>query len=219
MKIVAISDTHGQHDHVIFKEKADVLVFAGDWTRGRDVDLQETDKFLKWLDKQPFEYKVIIAGNHEMQVEADPIGFRELLKTYNITYLEDESVTIKGVKFYGSPYSNEFCNWAFMGSEEKLKDVYKNIPNDTNVLITHGPAYRCFDKVRHPYGGDNHVGSKVVRDRKASLKHLQLHICGHIHESGGCNKSGNVVSINASVLNASYDMVHDPYYVTLKETE
>ena len=31
----------------------------------------------------------------------------------NCIYLEDSSVTVYGVKIYGSPYQPEFGNWAF----------------------------------------------------------------------------------------------------------
>jgi len=28
-------------------------------------------------------------------------------------YLENSSITVEGYKFWGSPYSLEFCNWGF----------------------------------------------------------------------------------------------------------
>jgi len=60
----------------------------------------------------------------------------------NCTYLEDSSVTIEGYKIHGSPWTPEFCGWAFMLENEKdMLKKWKMIPDDTDILITHGPPY------------------------------------------------------------------------------
>ena len=214
MKICCISDTHGKHRDLDLSEyKADVLIHAGDWTGGRDLGLSETAGFLSWFSQQPFTYKICIAGNHEVQVEAGEDHFRELLLMYpDIIYLQDSSVTIKNINFYGSPYSNEFFDWAFMEDEYDLINRWRLIPYDTNVLITHGPAYGCHDLVKHAYGRDPHVGSKSLTKRKQELLGtLKCHISGHIHENGSkVVTSGNLQNVCASVLDEKYQLVNNP---------
>lgn len=221
MTICAISDTHGKHHELSLSEyPADVLVHAGDWTGGRDLGLSETLDFLEWLEEQPFKHKVLIAGNHETQVEADLDHFKKVLAftAPSVTYLHDSEVVISGIKFYGSPYSNEFCNWAFMENDLELEKRWNKIPEDTNVLITHGPAYRCNDLIANQWGGfDPNVGSKSLRYKKLALQDsLKLHISGHIHEAYGIVITKNVININASILDEKYRLVNEPIVTTLK---
>jgi len=213
MIICAISDTHGKHKELdLTKYPADVLVHAGDWTGGRDLGLSETINFLDWLSAQPYNHKVFIAGNHELQIEADEDKFRELLLMYpDIIYLQDSEVVIDGIKFYGSPYSNEFYNWAFMAEDNELSKIWDKIPDNTNVLVTHGPAYGCHDQVKRAYGRDNCVGSKSLKHKKLSLQGtLKAHISGHIHEAYGVNTSNGCTDICASVLDERYKLVNKP---------
>ena len=215
MKICCISDTHGSHHQLDMTQyKADMLVFAGDWTRGRDLALGETEDFLDWLDEQPYKHKVVIAGNHEVTVERYEEDFNTLIAAYpDITYLNNESATIDGIKFYGSPYSNEFCNWAFMEEEVLLIDIWDKIPDDTNVLITHGPAYGCNDLVNNFYSRDPHVGSQSLSYRKKELKDLKVHISGHIHEAYGINTTGDTINVCPSILNEKYQLTNKPIIV------
>ncbi len=54
---------------------------------------------------------------------------------------------IEGLKFYGSPWQPTFHNWAFnLDRGEEIKKVWDKIPNDTDVLITHGPPFGILDK-------------------------------------------------------------------------
>lgn len=212
MKITAISDTHWQHDKLdLSKYPADVLVHAGDWTKGKDLGLTETIAFFKWFAKQPFKYKICIAGNHELQVEATGDNFIHITNRHkDMIYLNNSEVTIDGIKFYGSPYSNEFGNWAFMGNDVALSKVWAKIPDDTNVLITHGPAYGCNDLVKRSYGTDPHVGSKSLYYRKLSIQDsLQAHISGHIHEAYGISTT-KCINVCASVLDEKYKLINNP---------
>ena len=213
MKLCCISDTHGRHhDLDLSKYPADVLVFAGDWTRGRDLGLSETADFLQWLSEQPYKHKVFICGNHELQVEASTTQFDEMLLMYpGITYLQDSEVIIDDIKFYGSPYSNEFCNWAFMENDVELSKIWDAVPDDTQVLLTHGPAYNCNDLVKRSYGNDPHVGSKSLHYRKLALQDsLRVHISGHIHEAYNVDTSSRCINICPSVLNERYELVNEP---------
>jgi hypothetical protein len=50
-------------------------------------------------------------------------------------------VIIEGVKIYGSPWLPSYHDWAFNLERggEVLKQKWEQIPNGTDVLITHGP--------------------------------------------------------------------------------
>jgi len=213
MKLCCISDTHGRHEDLNLSEfPADVLVYAGDWTKGRDLGLSETTNFLDWLSEQPFKRKVFIAGNHERQVEANEEYFLKMLEAYpTIDYIHHKSLVIDGIKFYGSNYSNEFYDWAFMGNEVELTKIWAKIPKDTNVLITHGPAYGTNDKVVNTYGRDPHVGSKSLHHRKLAIQDsLKVHVSGHIHEAYNILDKGVCVNVCASVLDEKYRLVNKP---------
>jgi len=218
MQITTLSDTHGHHHELDLSQyPADVLIHAGDWTRGKDLGLSETQDFLEWFSQQPYNHLICIAGNHELQVEAFEDHFRELLLMYpNIIYLQDSSVTIDDIKFYGSPYSNKFFQWAFMEEEFYLSHRWDKIPDDTNVLITHGPAYGSGDLVRNTYSDDPHVGSKSLKFRKLAIQDsLRLHVSGHIHEAYGTTTTGNCTNVCASVLDERYRLINKPVLVEI----
>lgn len=217
MKIVMISDTHGQHHGLTMSDHpGDCLVHAGDWTGGSDLGFSETRDFLEWFAEQPYKHLICIAGNHERQVEASPKSLQIILNEFpNITYLNNSSCLLGTLKVFGSPYSNEFFNWAFMRDDEGLSEIWEGIPEDTDILITHGPAYKCNDKVVRSYG-DPHVGSQSLANRKLELTNLILHVSGHIHEAYGMDLGTKVTSVCASVLNEKYKLVNEPITVSMQ---
>ena len=207
--IVSISDTHTKQNNIklpkLDTNYTNVLVHAGDFSH----DKSSFFEFLIWYgSKEEYDYRILIAGNHD--VIAERMGYKkmyELCKECGIIYLQDTSVTIEGVKFYGSPYSNFFCNWAFMEYEHKLKKIWANIPDDTNVLITHGPSYGVLDEV---YQGimEPNAGSTTLRDRTLELKELKYHFVGHIHEGGmKIYKDEGFTTYNSSIVDERYKMI------------
>lgn len=224
MKIVCISDTHNLHGKVTLPA-GDVLVHAGDaCLRGT---LEEFAAFCNWLAAQPHQYKLFVPGNHDFCVERDPALCRNLLTRAGARLLIDQSVTINGVKFYGTPWVPNLSGWAFYASAQRLRDRFADIPNDTQVLITHGPPSGELDlipgavAVGDPHGleedewTDNdglHVGSMALLQRTRQLKALQLHIFGHIHESAGRNER----SVNAAICDRHYKATNPPIVVDVE---
>ena len=87
----------------------DILIHAGDMTpRGEKKDLEKVNK---WLGTLPHKHKIIIAGNHDFAFEKTPAEARSWFT--NAIYLEDESITLEGLKIYGSPWQPKFHNMAF----------------------------------------------------------------------------------------------------------
>lgn len=193
MKIVALSDTHAEHRHVTVPD-GDVLVFAGDlMTCGRR--FAEVVSFCQWFKSQPHKYKILVAGNHDRLFESQlPMCRGEMGAT--VRYLQDSGTEIDGIKFWGSPYQPWFMDWAFnVHRGEQIKRHWDLIPADTDVLITHGPAYGVLDQMT-PEGLTSSWGSKLIippsehlgcEELRTAVDRVnpKVHIFGHIHGSHG----------------------------------
>jgi len=206
MKLVLISDTHTYHSHVPLPE-GDVLIHAGDATwRGT---LPELTPFLNWFGKQPHKHKILIAGNHDHLFQKEPSLARNLIPN-NVTYLEDSGVTINGVNFWGSPWQPWFHNWAFnLERGPEIRKKWKMIPDDTHVLITHGPPMGILDEVASFHNNSmvlEHVGCEELRDRIKQMAHLKLSVFGHIHEAHGIMSVNGTTFVNASICDHSYNV-------------
>ena len=211
MKITLISDTHNKHKFVTNDlPGGDLLIHAGDISSmGYEHEIRE---FCKWFNNiDNYTHKVFIAGNHDWGFQNNVEIVKEILDFYeNITYLQDNS-TLLGedmVSVYGSPWQPEFYNWAFNLPRQgvELKEKWDNIPNNTDILITHGPAYGYVDKV---IGRTENLGCELLTERIKELK-PKIHVCGHIHTGYGYTFDGDTHYINASVLNESYVYYNKP---------
>jgi len=217
MKILCISDTHGKHNQIPLEwlEPADIIIHAGDISNVGE--LKEIESFCSWFSKlDQYTHKIFIAGNHDFgfqRFNADYDEVMSLLKTYpNITYLMDSEIVIDGIKFYGSPWQPEFFNWAFnLKRGTPLRDKWNLIPLDTDVLITHGPAYGFLDMT--PNG--EYVGCEDLLDVIATKLKIQAHICGHIHCGYGTAYREGIQFINASTLNERYDVHNEPILIEI----
>lgn len=208
MKVICISDTHGRHAQLALPD-ADVVVHAGDISnRGK---LPEIKAFLEWFSALPMPNKIFIAGNHDFYFEdINDEEFRRILPE-NIIYLNDSACVIDGVKFWGSPITPYFHNWAFNRHRgAAIRAHWDLIAEDTDVLITHGPAKGILDKT----ASGQHVGCADLLHRVQQLK-LKAHICGHIHEAYGMEIHGGVKFVNAAVLNENYLLTHEPILLHL----
>lgn len=138
-------------------------------------------------------------------IKRENIDFQECKSALkNCIYLEDSSVTIKGVKIYGSPHQPPFHDWGFNRTEEEIIPIWKNIPEDTDVLMTHGPPYDILDLcVSGDKAGCPHLRKEVLERVKP-----QYHVFGHIHEQSGKKDIGGVKFINASSCNFRYRPVN-----------
>ncbi len=164
MKIIALSDTHGYYSQVEVPD-GDVLVFAGDATaHGRPIELT---LFLEWFEEFPHPHKIVIAGNHDRCYEVEPKFARAHFAS--AIYLQDEEVIIDGIKFYGSPWTPEYYNWAFMLPRgPAIADKWKLIPEDTDVLITHGPPHGILD---------TRINTTVATGCEELFKYYNVAIC------------------------------------------
>jgi len=186
----------------VIVDDGDVFIHAGD-ILGRG-QLSELEIFNDWLGELPHQYKIIIAGNHDWCFQNDIEASREILT--NAIYLQDESITIENIRFYGSPWQPMFYDWAFnLPRGKALKQKWDLIPENTDVLITHGPAKGILDQTIQ---GD-HVGCEELSKAIKKIR-PKFHICGHIHEGYGMLDLDGCTYINASVNTHQYKLCNQP---------
>lgn len=178
MRVALISDTHCLHE-ALKVPPCDVLVHAGDFsTLGRTAEL---DDFLEWFHAQPGAHKVLVAGNHDFNVQLDPAGARRKLARLGIVFLEDETVTVAGLRVHGSPWTPRFGDWAFMLERgAPIAEKWAKIPEGLDLLVTHGPPHGLGDETRRGTA----AGCEDLRRRVLAVR-PRLHVYGHIHEGFG----------------------------------
>lgn len=216
MKITLISDTHTKHRYCEADlPGGDLLIHAGDFMNSGHYKREATE-FFDWFSSiKGYDKKVFIAGNHDRIIENDPTWSALTIKDYsNIIYLQDEGFSLynieddSSVRLYGSPWQPDFNNWAFNlpRNGEEMKGHWDSIPEDTDILITHGPPFGHLDI---PGGQSIRVGCEMLRHRVDEIK-PKIHVFGHIHGSSGYYFNGHTYFINASILNEQYNYTNLP---------
>ena len=85
------------------------------------------------------------------------------------------------------------------------------IPEDTDVLVTHGPPSGILDKA---HSSTAHLGCEELA-RAVEQIGPRLHIFGHIHGGHGQATSSGTLFVNASVVNEAYRLVNEPQIVEI----
>jgi len=228
MIIDCISDLHGELPKL---EGGDVLIVAGDLTISHKPI--EFDNFFEWLRNQDYKYKIVIGGNHDSYLQKNimygqiSMDFgKQLDGSYDFYYLCEASVTIEGVKFFGTPWTSTFdginplCKAFTVDGEIQLRQKWKIIPEDTDVLITHCPPYGIGDLVKGYFHPSENVGSIDLLDKVLS-SNIRLHVFGHIHNGYGVTRikrdsdDHETIYVNASIMNDDYEPVNKPIKIIL----
>lgn len=211
-RIVCLSDTHNLHDQINVPN-GDILIHAGDSTnRGT---AEEIYNFAKWFSNLPHKNKVFIAGNHDFFFEDDGLE-KETIDFFfpNCIYLQDSFALIENLKIYGSPWQPRFFDWAFnLNRGAELAEKWKLIPEDTDILITHGPPNGILDEVPRLYSIEN-TGCEELRKR-VEIVRPKLHVFGHIHCGYGQVEDFGVKFINAANCDEQYNATNAPIIIEL----
>jgi Icc-related predicted phosphoesterase len=213
MKIVCLSDTHNFNEEITVPD-GDLLIHSGDATiRGTQ---REVEDFLAWFSSLPHRRKIFVAGNHDWLYEKENRFARLLTAKFQIKYLQDSFTEIDGLKIYGSPWQPRFYEWAFnLNRGAEMAEKWNLIPDDIDILITHGPPYGILDEVPRRDFIEN-TGCEELRRRVeeiASGDKLKLHIFGHIHCGYGQTEKFGVKFVNASNCDESYQPTQPPIVV------
>ena len=198
MTILHLSDTHGCHRRLRDLPEADVVVHSGDFTMNGSES--EAIDFMNWFCDLPYRHKVFICGNHDDCLYGAAIDGLDA----NVNYLCNSGIEIEGLKFYGVPMFMEDC------ITDRQSRNYASIPNDTEVLITHSPAYGILD-----FDDDINYGSEEILEIIPILHNLKAHLFGHIHARNGIMEQKGVIFSNGAIMNADYTILIRPNVITL----
>jgi len=258
LKLLCLSDTHDLHTFMPENRcydlpQADILVHAGDFTvRGTS---EEVLNFQKWMEillkNETVKHVVCCAGNHELGFEpwrSKHVAVRDKQEAVkesfssvpNLHYLEDSGVTLLGLHFHGSPWTNPVrgkMDWAFQGRDGDISSKWDLIPETVIgsdlILVTHSPPYGQGDELKHcdNYSTDildpnsthdmkrngkslGHLGSRSLLER-VLLVQPTLHVFGHFHLGYGISTMVNFPTtfINAAICDEDYQPVNLPILV------
>ena len=206
-RIVCLSDTHNCNEEIDVPD-GDLLIHSGDATiSGTTLEVQ---RFIDWYSSLPHRSKILIAGNHDWAFQLQPEAAVAAIPE-NVIYLRDSSTEIDGLKIYGSPWQPRFFDWAFnLDRGPEMAEKWKLIPDDTDILITHGPPNGILDRTP---AGDN-AGCEELRKRVEKIR-PKLHVFGHIHMGYGRTHRFGVTFVNACICDEAYRPSNPPIVIDL----
>jgi len=228
MKIWTISDSHNKHGLLEVPKNVDTVIFAGDMSIEKDPEknVKEVLNFFDWFGSLPIKNKICIAGNHDTALEFGNVSRKNL--PLGVIYLQHEAITIDKVKIFGSPYTPTFGkNWAFNANAEDIERYWNDIPEDTTILVTHGPPKGILDLTKFDSrpGADGksyfQCGCPLLLKRVLQVQ-PKYHIFGHIHSEAECPNSAmlhiqhcKTIFVNATVCD--FTKVEDPNIKSIKQ--
>jgi len=186
VKLLAFSDLHCDLDQasqlVRASAEADAVIGGGDFASMHQ-GLGETIEALAAIEKPT----VLVPGNNETDA-----ALREATAGWQAaTVLHGEGTTIDGIEFFGlgagipvTPW-----DWSFDLDDEAAAQMLAPCPEEA-ILVLHSPPRGHCDAS----GNGDHFGSPALL-AAIEEKRPRLAVCGHIHESWGCESriGGTVV--------------------------
>lgn len=199
MVVAHISDTHGLHRDLVIP-KCDVVIHSGDAVNSRDhvKNTQELFDFLEWYRRLDIRHKILVPGNHHTAEERFKY-LREDIVSQGIHYLCHDVVEIEGIRIFGSPYTPNFHDWAFMKSRTTIGRLWDQIP-ECDIVVTHGPPKYILD-----FNGDEHVGDSALGKAIKKLR-PRYHMFGHVHSNSKCDNHGVLIRDGITYSNAAHVM-------------
>jgi Icc-related predicted phosphoesterase len=244
IKTIVFSDPHGNLP--VINEEFDLMLIGGDICPAHDHYnwFQRewlSTVFVAWVNSLPFKDKaskvVFIGGNHDCYLDEEPNPnegyssiYTDVIKPCGgrLVYLQDdeyifeketENGEIESLKIYGTPWCKLFGRWWFMRDNEKLAQLYSNIPEDLDILLTHdAPDIQGCGKITMgPWAGEN-AGNKVLA-KAIKEKEPKYVFFGHIHSAPHTltkvyKKDTHIRCV--SILDESYYPLFEPFKITLE---
>jgi uncharacterized protein len=177
VKLLAFSDLHrdlGQAARLVeMSAGADIVIGAGDFASVHE-GLAETIDALAAIETPT----VLVPGNNETEE-----ALREAAADWAAaTVLHGGGATIEGAEFYGlgAGIPTTPWEWSFDLDDATATEMLAACPEEA-LLVLHSPPQGHCDA----NGGGDHFGSEALL-RAIEEKRPRLAVCGHIHESWGC---------------------------------
>jgi hypothetical protein len=186
----------------------DCVIHAGDEANPANPLLNyiHARDFLEWWSAIDLP-KYFCPGNHSTAVSHGAIVYPGMVI--------NESVDIGGLNAYFSPYTPAWGDsWAFMVRRNRIGVAWDMIPDNTDILVTHGPPKGVLDITRDRDSGHLiQVGCSALRKRVRAIK-PKLHVFGHIHDERGISNYGiyerdGVRYVNCSVCDIKGNWKHE----------
>ena len=167
---------------------------------------------MDWMEQIPCT-KCMIAGNHDVSIHRKLMK-RSDIERRGIIYLEHESREINGLNIFGSPYTPNYSSThdAFTYKRHKGQSLWQSIPDNTDILVTHGPPKTVLDlnldlERRKSNELVEFTGCKALLNRVHEVK-PKIHAFGHIHEQSGRKLiEGDVTFLNCCISNHSWKKI------------
>lgn len=186
-----ISDTHTYHELLQVPE-VDIVIHSGDATIPRDKYQNEREMFdfLNWYSTLLIGYKVYVAGNHDISIERGLIK-RNDFEDRGIIYLENDYTDIDGLKIFGTPYTPTFgTGWAFNKSRDKMHQIWDNVDEDVDIIVSHGPPKTILDLSYNPVNDLEFCGDLSFKKACILKFKAKLVLFGHIHNCDNITNAG-----------------------------
>lgn len=208
-KILHISDTHGFHNQLPYIEDIDIVIHSGDVSNSLDVGINANEAldFLEWYKQYPCDTKIFVPGNHDISIWGQLIT-EDKIKDMGITMLINQGFTFNGIKLWGSPFTpklfDHYIYWSWGLKRNEMGIVWNQIPEDTDILITHGPPKGIMDLTLDHNDRKTPIqaGDKILMNKVLEIK-PKAHLFGHIHEESGFLNSGIKIYKNILFSNGS----------------
>lgn len=212
IKIAAVSDTHGRPFTI---PKADLFIHCGDMTAGGS--LGETKDFADFIrTNSPCAWNIICVGNHDKCFEDDWESAASLFDA-RCFVVNNQSVTItvgdETIKLWISGFTPPFMRWSFMATEEELAKMYLSMPDELDILVTHGPPRGILDTGYQ----DPHVGSIALAEA-LEWRNVKHNVFGHLHSCGGQSVQPyfeGTTYHNVAACDDAYKLVRQPIIIEL----
>jgi len=217
MKIWHISDTHTYHDLLTVPAGIDMVIFSGDCSNPRDPYNNEPEVrgFIDWFSHLPIKHKVFVAGNHDTSIEGGLVT-KDDFDRECVYYLENNHVTIDGIKIFGSPYTPTFgYGWSFNKDRNKLERIWCTIiDDDADIVVVHGPPRGMLDLSKDRNGNMENCGDTSLMNKVTEVS-PQLMLFGHIHNTRGIINAGTRTVPGLDTIFSNGSVVTDGKFGTL----
>lgn len=217
MKFIHISDSHGFHSQITIPEDIEMIIHSGDESNQHNQFFNEREfyDFIEWYGSLNIKYKIFIAGNHSSYIFHNNKQVIKICKEKNIIYLENELIEIEGIKIWGSPITPNFGSWFFMKDRSKMHDLWSQIPENIDILITHGPPYGILDLSYNRESKLEFCGCRSLKRHVLNRIKPKYMLFGHIHSNEDILNAGHMTLSGYNTIFSNGSVVTDNKFGTL----